>query len=299
MLDDQPPRYFLGTAPMSLIQWYPGHIAKYEREIKARLVPVDVVVYVLDARLPKATRNQRLEKQIAGKPVLILLNKSDLADPKQSRQWLTTLEQISADVMLYNATAGQGQRETLIKKLIALSEVKMQKLMAKGLKRRPVRVLVAGMPNVGKSSLINHIIGRKKVKTGHKAGVTRTGQWIAIHPQVELCDSPGIIPPILDNPETGALLATVSSVGEAAYEDEAVGAFLLARIEALYPGLVSRYFKLKASDGDDGLSLTVIARSRHYMISGGEPDTQRAAQALLSEFRQGRLGRMTLEHIKN
>ena len=279
------------------IQWYPGHIAKYERELKSRLGPVDVVVYVLDARLPVATRNKRLEQQIAGKPILVILNKSDLADPKQTKLWAESLSSFAADVMLYDATGGQKtQKEALVKKILSLSEEKIRKLMAKGLKRRPARVLIVGMPNVGKSTLINSIIGKRKAKTGHKAGVTRTGQWIAIHPQIELCDSPGIIPPILDNNEAGALLACVSSVGEAAYEEESVAEFLMGRIEKHYPGLVAKYFKLPPQSDS---SLADIAQNRHYVISGGLPDTQRTAQVLLSEFRQGRLGRVTLEHAKS
>lgn len=273
------------------IQWYPGHIAKYERELKNKLTPVDVVVIVLDARLPKASYNHRLVKAISGKPILILLNKSDLADPKVSKLWAKQFE----NAMLYEAMTPR-QREVLISKIIALAEPKIQKLMAKGLKRRPARVLVAGMPNVGKSSLINNIVGRKKARTGHKAGVTRTGQWVTIHPQVELLDTPGIIPPILNDNETGALLATVSSVGEAAYDDEAVAGFLLYRIDEFYPGLVANYFKMPA---ESELSLAGIAEARQYKVSGGDPDTLRAAQTLLAEFRQGKLGRITLEQTKN
>ena len=271
------------------IQWYPGHIAKYERELKQKLGPVDVVVVVLDARLPKASYNHRLVKTISGKPVLVLLNKSDLGDNAQYKLWVKKFE----NAMLYEAMTPK-QRDVLISKIITLAEPKIQRLMAKGLKRRAVRVLIAGMPNVGKSSLINNIVGRKKAKTGHKAGVTRTGQWVTIHPQVELLDTPGIIPPILTNNETGALLACVSSVGEAAYEDEAVAGFLLACIEDLYPGLVAKYFNMSP---DTELSLAGIAEARQYKVSGGEPDARRAGQALLSEFRQGKLGRITLEHV--
>lgn len=276
------------------IQWYPGHIAKYERQLKDLLKLVDVVVEVLDARIPEASTNPRLKRQIRNKPTLIVLNKSDLADPKQSKAWQSILTRENQRVMLYDAKNAQGKQH-LIQHVLALGEVPMQKLEARGRKRRPIRVLVAGMPNVGKSTLINSIVGRKKAQTGHRAGVTRQTQWVRIHPDIELLDSPGVIPPQLESQEAGALLATVSSIGDAAFDEEEIARFLLERIDAHYPGLLHEVFKLAP---ETELSLEGIASVRHYKLSGDEPDTLRAAQAILTDFRHARLGRISLEHAK-
>lgn len=274
------------------IQWYPGHIAKYERQLSELLKLVDVVVVVLDCRIPQATVNPRLASKIGDKPTLLILNKSDLGDTAQNKRWIKSLTRENQRAMLYDAKTGQAKAH-LVQQIQALGEATLQKLVAKGRKRRPIRVLVAGMPNVGKSTLINSIVGRKKTKTGHRAGVTKTTQWIRIHPDVELMDSPGVIPPQLDSPEGGALLATVSSIGDAAFDEEEIAQFLLDTIEGLYPGLAGRFFKLAS---DQTLSLESIAEARHYKLGGEQLDLLRTAQAVLSDFRHARMGRITLEH---
>lgn len=274
------------------IQWYPGHIAKYERKLSELLKLVDVVVEVLDSRIPVSSVNRRLEHTIRNKPTLIILNKSDLGDPIQNKRWQRALTGENRRVMLYDAKSGQAKNQ-LIHHVLALGEASMQKLIAKGRKRRPIRVLVAGMPNVGKSTMINSIVGKKKTKTGHRAGVTRDTQWVRIHPEVELMDSPGVIPPQLEAEHAGALLATVSSIGDAAFDDEEVARFLIDTIEPLYPGLLQKYFKLDASVE---ASLENMALARHYKLGGDQPDLLRTAQALLTEFRHARTGRITLEH---
>lgn len=273
------------------IQWYPGHIAKYERQLGELLKLVDVVVVVLDCRIPQATVNPRLANKIGDKPTLIILNKSDLGDPAQNKRWVKQLTSGNQRAMLYDAKTGQGKAQ-LIQHLQALGEATMQKLIAKGRKRRPIRILVAGMPNVGKSTLINSIVGRKKTKTGHRAGVTKTTQWVRIHPDVELMDSPGVIPPQLDSQEAGALLATVSSIGDAAFDEEEIARFLLENMDRLYPGLAGKFFKLTP---EQALSLENIAEVRHYKLGGEQLDLLRTAQAVLADFRHARLGRITLE----
>jgi ribosome biogenesis GTPase A len=277
------------------IQWYPGHIAKYERQLSELLKLVDVVVVVLDSRIPCATVNPRLASKIGDKPTLVILNKSDLGDPVQNKRWLKRLTTGNQRAMLYDAKTGQG-KASLIQHVQALGEAAMQKLIAKGRKRRPIRVLVAGMPNVGKSTMINSIVGRKKTKTGHRAGVTKTTQWIRIHPEVELMDSPGVIPPQLDSPEAGALLATVSSIGDAAFDEEEIARFLLVTLEGLYPGLSRKFFKLTP---EQSLSLESVAEARNYKQGGAHLDLLRTAQAILTDFRHARLGRLSLEHPPN
>jgi len=274
------------------IQWYPGHIAKYERQLSDLLKLVDVVVVVLDCRIPNATINPRLAQKIGDKPTLIILNKSDLGDPTQNKRWLKTLTRGNQRAMLYDAKTGQAKAQ-LIQQVQALGETAMQKIIAKGRKRRPIRVLVAGMPNVGKSTLINSIVGRKKTKTGHRAGVTKTTQWIRIHPEVELMDSPGVIPPQLDSPLAGALLATVSSIGDAAFDEEEIARFLLETVDGLYPNLSHKFFKLTP---EQPTSLESVAETRNYKLGGAHLDLLRTAQAILADFRHARMGRITLEH---
>ncbi len=281
------------------IQWYPGHIAKYERQLGDLLKLVDVVIEVLDARIPRASVNPRLEHKIRNKPTLIILNKSDLADPEQNKRWKTLLTAATSgtqEAMLYDAKSAQGKAQ-IIRHVLNLGETSMQKMEAKGRKRRPIRVLVTGMPNVGKSTLINSIVGRKKTQTGHRAGVTKNTQWVRIHPQVELLDSPGIIPPDLQSEEAGALLATVSSIGDAAFNEEQIARFLIERIETLYPSLLRDYFKLDAEANlETDHSVETVAQVRHYKLGGDQLDSLRAAQAVLTDFRHARMGRISLEH---
>lgn len=283
------------------IQWYPGHIAKHERALKEKLKLVDVVVEVLDARLPKTTVNPRLQAQIRSKPTVLVINKTDLADATISKQWLGYFKHTAKDafsILLHNTKSSPSKSKNtqgLLTAILKAGEAKMQQLVAKGLKRRAIRVLVIGMPNVGKSSIINHLVGKNHTKTGHKAGVTRGNQWVRIHKDLELLDSPGIIPPsldTLDSDEAGALLAVVNSIGEASFDDEEIGRFLAERLETLYPGVLRQYFKIPP---DYKVDLNGIAIGRRFMALGDRPDTLRAAQSLLSEFRQGRLGRFCLE----
>ena len=275
------------------IHWYPGHIAKYERQLTQLLKLVDVVIEVVDARLPMASTNRRLAEKIRHKPTLIILNKSDIADPRQSALWQESLKTETQHILQYNAKHAQGKM-AIIQEVLAMSEPLFQKLESKGRLRRPLRVLVAGMPNVGKSTLINSIVGRKKTRTGHRAGVTTSTQWIRIHPKIELMDTPGIIPPVLDDQIAACLLATVSSIGDAAFDDEETARFLISHLEGLYPGLLARYFKIVVK-ATDTLTLEMVAESRNSRLPGGNLDLLRAAQALLSDFRNARMGRISLE----
>jgi len=288
------PAEVMGHLPM--IQWYPGHIAKVERTLKEHLKLVDLVIEVVDARIPNTTLNPRLRRQYAHKPILLLLNKADFAEPAQTRRWEAHLNQAVQAVIAYEALSGK-QKQAVINTIVRLGEPVQQKLLAQGRKRRPLRILVAGMPNVGKSTIINSLVGKKKTKTGHKAGVTRATQWVRIHPQIELMDSPGIIPPSLESPEAGALLACVHSVGEAAFEEEAVAQFLLDKLQQRYPNLWQQHFQVTNPSSEETSDLLAIAQARNYKLKGDEWDILRTARAILHDFRQGLLGKLTLEVI--
>lgn len=274
------------------IQWYPGHIAKLERELQQLLKLLDVVIELRDARMPQATTytalTQRLRQQ---KPVLLVLNKADLADPAWTQSWVSFLKKTYPAVIPFDSSSGKG-KNALLEALFRLGEPIIKRQEAKGLKRRPLRTGVVGLPNVGKSTLINTLVGQKKAKTGHRAGVTRTTQWVRIHPMVELLDTPGLIPPRLDNPETGRLLATAYSIGDAAFDEEAVVPFFLELINTFYPKRLATMLDLPPEEVP---TMETIARRRGYLMHGGEPDYKRTAQAILKDYRHGKLGRLTLE----
>lgn len=278
---------------MSHIHWYPGHIAKAKRKLKEQLNLVDVVIEVLDARLPLSSKYPEVEELCPNKPRLILLNKADLSDEKKNEQWRAFLEKnCKCDVFLTYAKA-TGDVNKIINKLQELARPAILALMQKGLLQRPARVMVIGMPNVGKSSIINKLIKKGKAKTGAKAGVTRQQQWVRIHPKVDLLDTPGIIPMRQDDQLLAMKLAFVNSVSENAYESEHAANELLKFMEENYKKNLFEYYKL------DGLKKSValedIAYARNWVLSEGKPDIQRAASYILSDFRNARLGKLTLD----
>lgn len=282
------------------VHWYPGHIAKVERELNQHLQLCDVVIELLDARLPNATTNRRLQAKTKDKPSIVVLNKADLGDPAKTEEWKNAL----AQQHLWVATATSTRPptvKTLANQVIKLGKPIQAARAKKGLKPRPLRALVCGMPNVGKSTLINALIGHKKAKTGHKAGVTRQPQWIRIHPQIELLDTPGVIPPQLEVsatvwPSVGMLLAMVSSVGDAAYDECPMAQALLEHMDELYPGRCREFYQFPSNEP---WTLAALAHQRGWLGTGGQPDELRAAQAVLADFRQGRWGRVTLEWLQH
>lgn len=281
-----------GLTSAAPIQWYPGHIAKVERELKERLTHVDVIIKVLDSRLPKTTFNERVMSTFsAHKPVLIVLNKADLADPSLTEQWKHYYRQHYPAVLVVNALS-KDTRKAIIAALLRLTKPLLDKQEAKGLKRRPVRAAMIGMPNVGKSTLINMLVGHKKTRTGHRAGVTRGQQWVTIDPQVQLLDLPGLIPPQLTDAEAGWLLASVFSIGDAAFDEEEVATFLLERMAKLYPNRLAPLYDLSPTEP---VTLERIAQQHGSMLRQGEVDLKRTAQGVFKALRLGRWGGITLE----
>ena len=272
------------------IHWYPGHIAKAERKLKEQLSLVDAVIEVLDARIPVSSSYTNITGLLGQKPRLILLNKSDLADKTELKKWVKFLEEKYNSPVLLSDAKNSNDLNLIIKKVIELSEPRIQALMKKGLLRRPARVMVVGMPNVGKSSIINKLTKSSKTKIGAKAGVTRQQQWVRINPQLELLDTPGIIPMKQENQEVANKLAFVNSVSENAYSSELVAKELLALLEEKYPDIVREYYRLESN-----FTLEDIAISRNWIISGGAPDIERTAVYLLRDFREGRIGKFILD----
>ena len=280
------------------IHWYPGHIAKAERALKEKLNLVDVVIEVLDARLPISSSYDDIKKLLGDKPRLLLLNKSDLVSPEELKSWVELLKKKTGCPVLTIDTKTNRNFNIIEKKVLELSEPRIQALMAKGLLRRPARVVVVGLPNVGKSSIINKLTKSSKTKTGAKAGVTRQQQWVRINPNIDLLDTPGIIPMKQENQQRAKKLAFVNSVSENAYSSEIVAKELLELLvgNERYTNKFKEYYNV---DADKELSIENIAISRNWVVTGGEPDIERASQYMLRDFRDGKIGKFILDNIED
>lgn len=276
---------------MEHIHWYPGHIAKAEKKLKEQVNIVDVIVEVLDARIPDSSAYPDIEKLVKDKPRLILLNKSDLANQEQTQNWIKTIKEKTGCNVLATSANDNKDLSKILNKVIELGQPKIIRLVQKGLLPRPVRIMVVGMPNVGKSSIINKLIKKTKAKTGAKAGVTRDQQWVRINPKVDLLDTPGIIPLKQEDQKKAYKLAFVDSIGENAYDIEAVAGIFINNVNEIYPDLIKNYYKLE----DEEVNIDNIALRRNWIVQCGRPDTKRCAQNILNDFRVGRLGKLTLD----
>lgn len=276
---------------MEHIHWYPGHIAKAEKKLKEQVNIVDVVIEVLDARIPMSSSYPDIEKLLREKPRLILMNKSDLANQEETSKWVKTIRERTNCSVIATSASDNRDLSKILNKVIELGQPKIIALVKKGLLPRAVRVMVVGMPNVGKSSIINKLIKKAKTKTGAKAGVTRDQQWVRINPKVDLLDTPGIIPLKQEDQDKAYKLAFVDSIGQNAYDVEAVAEIFVRDVEKIYPNLIRDYYKLE----DEEVNIAHIALRRNWIVSGGNPDTKRAAQNVLNDFRVGRLGKLTLD----
>lgn len=274
------------------IHWYPGHIAKAEKKLKEQLSLVDAVIEVLDARLPFSSSYDNITRLLGEKPRLILLNKADLTDKNELKKWIGILEKKTGFPVLTTDAKNSKDLSYIVKKAVELSEPRIQALMKKGLLRRPARVMVVGMPNVGKSSIINKLTKSSKTKIGAKAGVTRQQQWVRINPQLELLDTPGIIPMKQEDQDRAKKLAFVNAVSENAYSNEVVAKELLELLDAKYSEQTKEFYKV------ENLTIDDIANSRNWIISGGNPDIERTAVYILRDFREGKIGKFILDNFE-
>ena len=274
------------------IHWYPGHIAKAERQLKEKLNLVDVVIEVRDARIPLSSSYTNIEKLLGEKPRLLLLNKADLVDKEELKVWVKYLKETTECPIIITDAKGAKDLALVVKHAVDLAEPRIQTLMAKGLLRRPARAMVVGMPNVGKSSVINKLTKSSKTKIGAKAGVTRQQQWVRINPKLDLLDTPGIIPTKQEDQMQAAKLAFVSSVSENAYAPEEVAQELLNLLsESKYKTQFCEFYKV------DELTLHTIAKSRNWVLKADSLDTESTAKYILKDFRDGRLGKFILDEL--
>lgn len=289
--------------PSGVIQWYPGHMAKTRRMIEENLKNVDVVIELLDARIPYSSRNPEIIKLKGSKPSIILLNKASLADPAQTLGWERTYSSDNCICIQTDCVTGFGLNK-IAPAMRKLCADKLQKYQDKGMTGRKLKAMVLGIPNVGKSSLVNRLSGAgKKAKVENRPGVTLDKQWITTSAGFDLLDMPGILWPKFDDKRVAENLAATGAVKDVILDIESVALALCKRLRKYYPELLSLRYKLgdPASfvDLTDAELLTLIGRKRGFLISGGEIDLERTAIVLLEELRSGKIGKITLDYITN
>ena len=273
------------------IHWYPGHIAKAERKLKEQLSLVDAVIEVIDARIPLSSRYDNITGLLNQKPRFLLVNKADLVDKNELDKYIEILKKETGTSVIPTSAKSNKDLNIIIKEAIRLSEPRIAAIMAKGLLRRPARIMVVGLPNVGKSSIINKLTRSSKTKTGAKAGVTRQQQWVRINPQLELLDTPGIIPMKQEDQNRAVKLAFVNSVGDNAYSNDFVAKELLNVLNDKQVKVFKEYYAL----ADAELTLENIALNRKWLIRNQEPDIERTAGYVLKDFREGKIGKFILD----
>lgn len=278
------------------IQWFPGHMAKTRRKIKEILPLIDAVAEIVDARIPLSSRNPELEDLIAGKPHIILLNKCDMADAAVTAEWIEHYKARGIYAIAVDCKSGKGLSAFKNTVLTALSD-KLAAYREKGMVGKPLRVMVVGIPNVGKSSFINRIAGGGKAKVENRPGVTRGNQWFTIDKQLELLDTPGVLWPKFEDKTVGERLAFTGAVKDRILDTELLAVRLLEILSAEYPKLLTaRYGELDF--GGDGYDLLCrIGKKRGMVIRGGDTDTERAANMLLEEYRNCKIGNISLERV--
>lgn len=277
------------------IQWFPGHMAKTRRLIQQNLKLVDLVVELVDARIPVSSRNPELDKWIETKPRIILLNKCDVADERATQSWCSYFKNRGIPALATDSTSGRGLKgfAPLVREV--LSDL-LKRREAKGMVGRPVRLMIVGIPNVGKSSFINKIAGGKYARVEDRPGVTRTKQWISFGGDMELMDMPGVLWPKFDDKTVGEHLAFTGAVKDDVVDIELLAMRLLQLLAAEYPESLAERYKVEVPAEIDGYELLcAVGKKRGMLISGGEVNTERAAITVLDEFRAGKLGRITLE----
>ena len=278
---------------MPAINWYPGHMTKTRRMLQENLKMIDVVVEILDARAPLASRNPDFDDLFAGKARVVLLNKSDLADSNATKRWITHFNRRGIEAAGISATGGSAKKIAvwLIEKA---AKPRVDAMKLKGV-NKVVRCMIVGIPNVGKSTLINRIAGQNRAEVGDKPGVTRGKQWVKITPYLELMDTPGMLWPKLEDQELAKHLAYLGSIKDEVMDSEELALDLLAYLNQFVPAQVAeRYSKVTAETPKEEL-LNAVCRSRGFLLRGGEMDTERAAHVSLDEFRAGKVARVTLE----
>lgn len=284
---------------MQGLSWFPGHMTKTKRMIVAEIKHMDAVCEIVDARIPLASRNPDVDEMVGDKPRMMVLNRVDQADPRQTKRWAAYFRNKGYAVLEANAKGGMGTaqfagavRELLRDKLASYAE--------KGQVGRVVRVMVLGIPNVGKSTFINKVAKRRTAKAEDRPGVTRSKQWVPVDSTLELLDTPGILWPKFDDPQVGIHLAFTGAIKDDVMDLEELACYLMEYLGKHYADVLSERYKIEVEQEDTGYDLLINAgRKRGFLMRGAEVDTERMARILLDEFRGGKLGRFTLETVED
>lgn len=284
--------------PSQSIQWFPGHMAKTRRLIAENLKSVDAVIEILDARIPYSSRNPEIARICSGKPTLILLNKASLADPSTTARWSDKYSDSSTCCIETDCISGYGMSK-IVPTLRSLCADKLEKYESKGMLGRSIKVMVVGIPNVGKSSLINKLCGSKKAKVENRPGVTLDKQWVSTSVGIQLLDMPGVLWPKFDDKTVGENLAITGAIKDNVLDVEALACILCGRLRKDYPQLLAERYKLSEipseAEADNYKLLSIIGKKRGFLLSGGYTDTERTANMLLEEFRNAKIGRISLD----
>ena len=277
------------------IQWFPGHMTKAQRMIEENLKLVDAVCEILDARIPASSRNPDIDRLAAGKPRLVILNRADFADPEATARWRRYFQVQGIAILETDAKTGRGVNG-FVPAVRELLKDKLADYAAKGQTGRPLRVMILGIPNVGKSTFINKVAGRKAAIAGDKPGVTRGRQWISIDAGLDLLDTPGILWPKFDSQEVGEMLANTNAIKADVLDKETLGANFMLRLRDNYPDALRERYRIEPDPALNGFGLLErAAKKRGFLVSRGEYDIERMANTLLKEYHEGKLGRLTLE----
>ncbi len=277
------------------IQWFPGHMTKAQRMIEENIKLVDAVCEILDARIPGASRNPDIDRLAGDKPRLVILNRCDLADPEMTARWRRYFQSRGLAILETDAKNGKGVNG-FVPAVRELLKDKLKEYESKGQVGRPLRLMILGIPNVGKSAFINKVAGRKAAIAGDKPGVTRGKQWISIDSGLDLLDTPGILWPKFESQEVGELLAITNAIKAEVIDKETLGANFMLRLRAYYPEALRTRYKIEPDPEANGFKLLEqAAKKRGFLVSRGEYDLERMANTLLKEYHEGKLGRLTLE----
>ena len=279
-------------------QWYPGHMTKARRMMQEDIKLIDLVIELLDARVPMSSRNPDIDRLAGSKSRIVLLNKADLADERATDKWMEFFREKGILAVKINSRSGSGVKSINSAVQEACKE-KIERDRKRGILNRPVRAMVVGIPNVGKSTFINTLAGKACAKTGNKPGVTKGNQWIRLNKTLELLDTPGILWPRFDDQSVGLKLALIGSINDQILNKDELACELIRFLKKRYPQVLAERFGLETEGKEAAVILEEIARVRACLLKGGDLDVSRAAALLLDDFRAGKLGRITLEEPEN
>ena len=275
------------------IQWFPGHMTKAKRMMEQQLKLVDVVVEMLDARIPRSSSNPMLIQMLGEKPKVVALNKTDMADPVKTEKWLQTFKNSGLPVCKVDCSTGKGVKQ-MVAAIQQVARPVTEKWLKRGVRNRSIRVMIVGVPNVGKSTLINRLVGKNKVVAADRPGVTRGQQWVTIAKDLELLDTPGVLWPKFEDQQVGLRLALIGSIRDEILNQDEMAIELIEYLKNHYQGILADRYQVDENE-DKVKILEQIALNRNCKMKGNELDYEKASKIVLEEFRNGKLGKISLE----